>query len=410
MAAVPERVAGNENPRRRPDATAIPVAPPAAGTRVRQRHWGMFLGFVLLVVLPAALSGWYLWNRAIDRYVSVAAFSVRTEDAGSAFELLGGLASMGSSSSSDTDILYDFIQSQEMVARIDAEVDLRAIWAKADPGVDPVFAYHPPGTIEDLVEYWNRVVAVYNDSSTGLIQLEVQAFTPGDAQMIARLVYEESSLMINRLSAIAQEDATRFARQELDESVERLKEAREAVTLFRNRNQIVDPTASMQSQMGILSSLEQQLAATLIDLDILRQTTAISDPRIVQAERRVEVIEARIREERNKLGIGTLLTGQTPAPDSEIGNAFADLVGEYERLIVDLQFAEQSHAAARATFDGALSESRRQSRYLAAHVQPTLAERAMHPERITLLALVTLFAFLSWAMLTLAYYALKDRR
>ncbi len=59
----------------------------------------------------------------------------------------------------------------------------------------------------------------------------------------------------------------------MEESVERLKEAREAVTLFRNRNQIVDPAADLQSQMGILTSLQAELATTLIDLDILRQTT-----------------------------------------------------------------------------------------------------------------------------------------
>lgn len=408
--ALAEVTGGAAKQRRKPEVIAIPVAPPAAATRVRKRHWGVMLSFLLMVVAPIALAGWYLWERAIDRYVSVAAFSVRTEEAGSAFEILGGLASMGSSSSTDTDILYDFIQSQEMVVRINEHVDLRELWAKADPAVDPVFAYHPPGTIEDLVTYWNRVVKVYNDSATGLIRIEVQAFEPQDAHLIAGLIYEESSLMINRLSAIAQEDATRFSRQELEEAVERLKEAREAVTLFRNRHQIVDPTASMQSQMGILSSLEQELAATLIDLDILRQTTSANDPRIVQAERRIEVIEARIREERNKLGIGgSILPGQQEGA-GELGNAFANLVGEFERLIVDQQFAEQSYAAARSTFDAAVSESRRQSRYLAAHVRPTLPERAVQPERFTLLALVALFSFLVWAMLTLAYYALKDRR
>jgi capsular polysaccharide transport system permease protein len=392
----------------KPEVTPVPVAQPARAARVRPRHWGILVSFLLLVVTPTLLGAWYLWERAVDRYVSVAAFSVRAEEMSSPFELLGGLA-MGSSSSSDTDILYDFIQSQEIVVRINEQVDLRALWAKANPAVDPVFAYHPPGTIEDMVIYWNRVVKVYNDPLTGLVRLEVQAFTPEDAHLIATLVYEESSRMINRLSAIAQEDATRFSRQELEEAVERLKEAREAVTLFRNRYQLVDPAASMQSQMGILSSLEQELAATLIDLDILRQTTSGNDPRIVQAERRIEVIEERIRQERNKLGIGMLLPGQE-AQTNGTGNAFANLIGEYERLMVDQQFAEQFYAMARSTYDAAVSESRRQSRYLAAHVQPTLAERALQPERITLLALLALFTFLSWSMLTLAFYALKDRR
>lgn len=392
-------------PRKAPPPQDIVVRPAARPARLKARHWATVASFLLLVVAPTILSWWYVTERAADRYVSTAAFSVRTEEASSAFELLGGVVDIGASSSSDTDILYDYIQSQEMVERINARVNLRDLWAKADPAVDPVFAYHPPGTIEDMVSYWNRVVGVYKDTSTGIMNLEVQAFTPEDAHLLAGLIYEESSEMINRLSNIAQGDATRISRIELDDAVERLKEAREAVTLFRNRYQIVDPTVDMQSQMGILTSLQAELASTLIDLDVLRQTTADSDPRIVQAQRRIEVIDTRIAEERSKLGIGT--------GNAEIGAqaaAFADIVGEYERLMVDLEFAGQSYAAARATFEAALSDARRQKLYIAAHVRPTLAERAIYPRLEVIVLLVALFAFLAWALLVLMTYALKDRR
>lgn len=381
-----------------------PVSPPAKMATAKVRHWGVLVGFLLIVVAPVAVSAWYLWERAVDRYVSTAAFSIRTEDAGSAFELLGGMVDIGSSSSSDTDILYAFIRSQELVQSVDARIDLRALWAKGAPERDPVFAYHPPGTIEDMVDYWNRVVKVYNDTGTGLMQIEVLAYTPEDAQALANVIYDESSSMINRLSDIAQEDATRYARIELEEAVERLKTAREEITLFRNRNQIVDPSSDMQSQIGILSSLQSQLATTLIDLDILRQTTSEDDPRIVQAERRIDVINARIADERAKFGMGST-TGEIAE-----GEGFADIVGEYERLTVDQQFAEQTYAAARAAFDTAVSQSRRQTRYLAAHIRPTLAEKSEYPDRIVLLALVGLFSFLTWALVVLVAYALKDRR
>ncbi len=155
--------------------------------------------------------------------------------------------------------------------------------------------------------------------------------------------------------------------------------------------------------MGILSSLQEQLAQTLVDLDILRQTASDSDPRIQQAERRVEVIQQRIEEEQSKLGMGTSATaGQ--------GSVFADLVGEYERLMVDLQFAEQAYTAAMAAYDASVAEARRQTRYLAAHIQPTLAERATRPDRIELTALTALFSFLIWGVLVLIAYALRDRR
>jgi capsular polysaccharide transport system permease protein len=85
-------------------------------------------------------------------------------------------------------------------------------------------------------------------------------------------------------------------------------------------------------------------------------------------------------------------------------------VSEYERLQVDREFAEQAYVAALAAYDTALAEARRQSRYLAPYVRPTLAESSQFPERLTLLALVALFLTTGWAIAVLIYYSLRDRR
>ena len=85
-------------------------------------------------------------------------------------------------------------------------------------------------------------------------------------------------------------------------------------------------------------------------------------------------------------------------------------MGEYERLAVEQQFAEQTYTAAMAAYDAAAAESRRQSRYLAAHVNPTLSQASEQPQRLMLLSLAALFAFLLWSIVLLVFYALRDRR
>jgi len=172
------------------------------------------------------------------------------------------------------------------------------------------------------------------------------------------------------------------------------------MTEFRNRTQIVDPAIDTQNQMGLLITLQGQMAEALIELDLLQDTTRQSDPRIVQANRRVEVIQVRIDAERRKLGFGA---------GADTGEVFADLVGEYEGLLVDREFAERSYTAALASYDVAQAEARKQSRYLAAHIRPTLAEKAEYPERGKILALMALFLLLGWAILSLVYYSLRDR-
>jgi len=365
-----------------------------------------------MVILPSVVTGWYLWLRAADQYASYVGFSVRKEEVSSAVELLGGITELSGSSSSDTDILYKFLQSQEIVRRIDGKLDLREIWSKTSPHQDPVFAYHPPslfnyeppGTIEDLTEHWLRKVKVYYDEGSGLIDLRVLAFTPEDAHAIAEEIFDESSKKINDLSAIAREDAMRYAREELEEAVQRLKEKRRILTEFRNTYRIVDPEASIQGQVGLITTLQNELASALIELDMLQGSASSNDPRIQQAQRRIEVIGNRIDQERRKLGNG-------PAAGNEGGEeAYAQLLGTYETLAVDRQFAEESYRLALSAYDAAQAEARRQSRYLAAHITPTTAQKSEFPDRPLLLGVVAIFSFLLWATIVLIGYSLKDRR
>lgn len=381
-------------------AAAPPVGPVAGPTKRRGRHVLIVLSFLVMVVGPSVGAGYYLWTLAVDQYASRVGFSVRREDAGNTFEMLGGLTNLSGSSSNDTDILFEFIQSQKLVSDIDAELNLREMWSR--PEEDVVFALEKDASIEELVDYWDHMVRVSYGAGSGLIEVEVVAFSAEDATAVASAIFNRSSDMINDLSDIARQDSIGYARDELETALERLREARAIVTLFRNENQVVDPELDLRSQAGLLAMLETQQAEALIELDVLR--TAISresDPRLEQAQLRLTVIEERIAAERQKLGFGSA---------NDDGTAFADLIGEYERLTVDRQFAEQSYVSALASYDAAQAEARRKTRYLAAYMEPTQAQTPEYPKRITLLALFALFAFLVWSILVLVIYSIKDRR
>jgi capsular polysaccharide transport system permease protein len=245
------------------------------------------------------------------------------------------------------------------------------------------------------------MVTIYYDAGTGLMEVRVLAFDPVEAQAISTALFDESSAMINGLTAIAREDATRYAREDLDRAVEGLKEARAALTEFRARTQIVDPNADIQGQMGLLNTLQAQLANALIELDLLSANAREGDPRIRQAEERIAVIENRIAAERAKFGAGEA--------DGSRG-AYATLINEYEGLIVDREFAETSYVAALTNFNAAQAEALRQSRYLAPHIRPTLAESSEYPQRGMLLGVLALILFMGWSILVMLYYSIKDRR
>lgn len=397
-AAEPEKPAGlGPRAKRRLAETVAPIIirPMAQKAKVRPRHHLVALSLLVVVALPLLISSAYLWGFAKDQYASTVGFSVRREDSGGATDFLGGLSGLTKSSSSDTDILYEYLRSQKLVADMDARMNLRALWSK--PTGDPVFVLDANGSIEDLVDYWKRMVKTSYDGATGLIEVRVLAFEPADATGIAQALLDESARMINQLSAVARDDAVRFAREELTVAEDRLRAAREAMTSFRVSNQIVDPATDFQAQAGLVGTLENQLAEAQIEIDLLADA-GDADPRLVQARRRAEVILARIAAERSKVGADG---GQKD---------YAALAGDYERLLVDREFAEQSYVAALSAFDAARAESQRTSRYLAAHVLPTTAEVSRYPERLVILGLLGLFLMLLWSIVTLVVYSVKDRR
>lgn len=372
----------------------------AGPARRMPRHTLLMLSLLLWVFAPLGGAGWYLYTIAQDQYASYVGFAVRSEEVSSGIEILGGITDLSGNSSSDTDILYKFIQGRQMIQAVNETLDLRAIYNNPD---DPLFALKENAPIEEIETYWRRVVKVFYDTQSGLLELRIVAFDPHDAQNVAEAIVTESTRIINELTTIARSDTTGYAEDELNRSIERLKIARQALNTFRARTQIVDPFADTQGHLGLLNNLQTQLATALIDLDLIRLTARSSDPRIQQEERRVDVIRKRISEERNRFGSDQ--EGQD-APD----DTYSRLVGEYEVLAVDLDFASKSYLSSLAAYDSAVADAQRKSRYLAAYIRPTLAESPEYPQRALLMVLIGGGLLLSWMIFMLIYYSVRDRR
>lgn len=377
-------------------ATIQVVAREPQPVRLKSRHWAILASFAALVVLPFLAVTAYLYARAADQYHSEFAFSVRSEEVASAAAgLLGAITQIGTGTASDTDILFEYIRSQKIVEEIAAEMDLRAMFNAASG--DPVFTLGDDPSIEALHSQWGRMVDVSYDGNAGIIHVQAHAFAPQDAQDLAQAILAKSSALVNDLSEQAREDAVRFAREELAEAEQALREMRSRLGTFRRENRIVDPTADAAGQMGLMNALQEDLAQALVERDVLRAFAEDSDQRMLQINRRIDAITGRIESERAALGVAG-------------GTTLQDVIGTYEALLVDLEFASAAYTQAMAGLSAARAEARRQSRYLAAHVQPTLAQSALYPRRLMLAGLTGLFLLLGWSVLVLAYYNVRDSR
>ncbi|MEL6126359.1 MAG: hypothetical protein AAFR57_08190 [Pseudomonadota bacterium] len=395
----PAPVAKPENPARIRELPKPKVADAPPSPRFRLRHTMLVLSFLVLFLGPLLLTLYYLFEVSADQYHSTTAFSVRSEESSSPFDALAAFTQTGGTSVSDADVLYEFMQSQPLVQNLQTEIDLITIFNKRPD--DWVFHLGENPTIEDLTSFWNLMVTVSYDSGSKLIEVEARAFTPEDAQMITAGVLAQGSALINRLSQVAREDTTRFARADLEDAELRMKDVRRQIREFRNENQIINPEADVQGQAGVIAALEARLADALVQREtLLLSPTRENDPRLAQYNREVEAIRRQIEAERQTVA------GET----TNGGRPLAQVIGEYEELLVDREFAETAYTAALAAYEQAKAEARRQSRYLAAHIDPTLSQEPQYPTREIYALLAALILLAVWGTVVLISYNVRDRR
>lgn len=235
------------------------IRPPARKAKLKRRHVGLMLSVVFIIILPVLTTAFYLMVFAKDQYASKVGFTIRQEETGTASELMGGLSNiLGGGAQGHADLLFEYVQSQEVVERVSQEFNLLEHYSQTWP-MDPIFSLWPTATIEDLLWFWGRMVRITYDKSSGLMLVQVRARDPANAQNIAQMIVAVSERMINRLNETARRDATRNAEADLEAALERLRAAREGLAEFRARTQIVDPQADIQGRMGG----SEQSAATI---------------------------------------------------------------------------------------------------------------------------------------------------
>ena len=115
---------------------------------------------------PPAVSAWYLWTRAADQYASTVGFSVRREEdelghraAGRASPTCRAPAPRTPTSSTSSS------RARSWSPRSTTELDLRAHLVASPRTIRS--SPTPPAPIEDLVDYWQRMVRISYDSGTG---------------------------------------------------------------------------------------------------------------------------------------------------------------------------------------------------------------------------------------------------
>ena len=354
--------------------------------------------FVAVVLAPTVAAAIYYLLIAAPLYVSEARFIVRTpgQQAPSTLDSVLMGVGFGSASSAATDsyTVHEYISSREAVRDLEKYHDLRAVLAR--PSIDFLGRFprlFGGQKFEDLYRAYPRYVTVGFNSQTGISTLRVQAFTPQDAANIANALLDGGEGVINKLNRRSEEDAVEDAHLRVKEAEDRVATSETALTDFRNRERLIDPARSSMADLDLVGKLEIQIATLRAQRGALAASAAES-PQLPELDQQIAAFQAQADAQKAKIA------GQS--------SSLAPMIGEYERLIIDRDFAAKELTTASAEVESARLEMRRKHLYLERVVSPNVPDAPRGPKRLLSLAMVLGTALLIYGSLKLIIAGFRE--
>ncbi|RIA46298.1 capsular polysaccharide transport system permease protein [Hephaestia caeni] len=382
------------SPFRREEAWAQPQAEVdddelASDEPPRRRGWRSLLHpFVWVVVLPTLLTAAFEYLVAADQYESSAQFIVRTPQPTESLNSLGQMLGVaGNATNSDVHSVDAYLLSHDAV---DALGRPRLITIFRRPEADPAtrlwFADPQP---ETLHKYYRGQVDILTATDTGITTLSVRSFRPEDAKALASDLLKLGERRVNLLNQRMFDAGLASATRQVREAETLVEAAQNELTAFRQTRRDVSPDQTGLAQIQLVTTLQQQTAQARAQLESMAAVLPPSAPQYSATARRLAALERQV--------------GTAKARLAGPGDSLAGGLGEYEGLQMRQQLAAKQFEAAQAGFQSAREQLLKQQLFIVPVVEPNLPGKALHPKRLSIIAIVLfglMFAYaIGWLIL-----------
>lgn len=349
--------------------------------------------FWLTVAAPVLAALAYFGPIASDVYISEARFVVRSPERQSGSSL--GLLLQGSGfvrSQDDSYTVQDFMLSRDALRTLDERLGLRAIFGQGDlfsrfPGLDWDESF------ENMHRYYQKRVKVQLDASSSIATVLVRAANAADAQRINQQLLEMSEALVNQLNERGRQDLVRFASEEVRHAEEQARQAALDLARYRNEAGVIDPLQQSAIPLQQIAKLQDELIATKSQLAQLQLLTR-DNPQIPVLRQRIRMLEREIERESARVTGGK--------------QSLASKTAQFQRLLLDKEFADRQLASALSSLEQARNQAQRQQLYLERIAQPSLPDAAMEPRRLRGVLATLLLGLITWGVLAMIVAGIRE--
>jgi capsular polysaccharide transport system permease protein len=357
-----------------------------------RRHWL----FVAMVGAPTVAAVLYYGLVASDVYVSESRFLVRSPQHQTPSGLVGELlqSSGFSHSQDDTYAVRDYILSRDALKELDDKLNLRKSFSSSDVDILDRF----PGlgwnrSFEKFFLYYGKHVLVEYDPVSSITVLTARAFTADDAHKINDLLLSISERLVNTLNDQSRRDLISFADNEVKIASDKAKDASLALLGYRSRQEVFEPEKQAAIQLEGVAKIQQELIATEMELAQIKKLSP-DNPQIGALNNRAGSLRNAISAEAAKV--------------TSSHGSFSARAPNFERLALDVQFADKQLGIALAELESARAEALQKQLYLERLVQPSLPDKAMEPKRFRSVLIVFVLSLISWAVASILIASVRE--
>ena len=333
--------------------------------KINKRLW---IAYTCCVLIPVLIIIFYLFAFAKDRYQSSSVLLVKqvadtpvADTAG-----LGALLGVPNTSREDSQILKEYIGSRDMIEQLDQTLHLRQEFSSVN---DPIFALSKDASVEDLVEYFNKMIKVELDEQTMMLHVHAQGFSPQFSLKLNQEVLKQSDQFINEISQTIAQEQQVFAQKQYTEATIQLDEARQAVLQYQNENEIFDPELQAKAVATLIAGLQSSLAQMKTEERALLSYLTPEAPQVVALRSQIAALQQQINTESSKL---------TSPNNLKLNKNVAD----FEALKAQVEFAADLYKISLVSLEKARLEASRKLKKLVVIATPRLAQDALYPRKI----------------------------
>ncbi|EKJ5635475.1 TPA: capsule biosynthesis protein [Campylobacter coli] len=305
---------------------------------------------------------------AADRYVSTITMSVKSTTGSTQASGVLSLLTATSNTSEDIKFLQGYIESLDMLKILDEKIHLKKLYN--EQYIDLFFSLSSSSSIESYLKYYQNRVKVHVDDKTGLLNVEVEGFTPESAHLIAKTIMQESDKFINEISHKAAREQMAFAEEELVKYKERYQKAQNDLIAFQNKYGVFDPLKQAEAKAGLVTQLESDIAQREAKLLTMQSYMNDHAPEVVTLKAEIAALKKQLIKERSKIS----------ADNSS--QKLNDLAAKFQDLTIEAGFAQSAYEAALKAYESARIEALRKIKQLVIVQTPDVPQSAKYPEKI----------------------------